>query len=67
MLTHPLIEEEERQRHCEETLGIDGRQILSTELRRDLLVNNNKYFREIFLKVFGEHLNISVIFTHGGI
>jgi hypothetical protein len=49
-------------RHCEDTLGVDCRQIPSTELRKDLLVNDNKYF-EKFLKVFGEHLNISILIT----
>jgi hypothetical protein len=58
-----LIKEEERQDTVrEDTLRVECRQIPSTELRRDLLVNNNKYL-EKFLKVFGEHLNISVLFT----
>jgi hypothetical protein len=57
-----LIKEEERQDTVKTHWGVECRQIPSTELRRDLLVDNNKYF-EKFLKVFGEHLNISVLFT----
>lgn len=55
-----LIEEEEKQDTVKTHCRVECRQIPSTELRRDLLVkNNNKYF-EKFLKVFGEHLNMSV-------
>jgi hypothetical protein len=61
-----LIKEEERQDTVKTHWGGGGvecrQKIPSTELRRDLLVENNKYF-EKFLNVFGEHLIISVLIT----
>jgi hypothetical protein len=62
-----LIKEEEKQDTVKTHCRVECRQIPSTELRRDLLVNNNNKYFEKFLKVFGEHLNMSVLITRSDI